>query len=1049
MRDTEENQAGHEERHFLRAVLASKTRVQVGEPVRVALKLKRSAPGRLLTRIGGALGRQRYVTFAEPGIHSVKASVSHRDGRADHAAVDIEVVDAGRDHPYPLLRFSQEPTHPFLLHFGLKNAQQVHRAGVVYEWEIKEYGSFTIYEPYFLVDCERLLNTTDVDIAFDVRFTAVYPDGERRGTAESFRVWNDYAWFKTRGILKPRVEYEYRARPAGKTLAASCLVINDEDELLEITSRQFEVLYDDHDRLMVPQPAEPFRVMVEPKSRRPIDCGIARRDLPQDAVGYAYHFHGQTRSGLKIEISVYFEHYTYTTRWANIATPAAVELLEAVRSAAARSSCRALPEGTVRLSVTGVRNYVEAMMPVWTASEQRKFAGAFDSIVAGSKLGVDHKLMSGESDDFFLGKQCLQDEEPPSDNLVCQLKGQRGKVYVPARIMNGKKGDVVVVPGGPLGFIGGLLQQVEPAQMFSHCGMMIANFYKIRHATASGDWLEDEVYGRTFLDPDAVGTEGFSPESVKYIWPGTITQTVDEAFLGSFFAYKSADGKREKAYRIQAFSRDPVFFENDDRHVIFPMVVKPDPLLEGDPAFALVRPTLIQVAEKAKQISGHYRFFCYSNGAISFRDDTQHRAPERGAAWWASGTRPMVCSTFVLAAVEDLSSDDRSTQRVRVEGRGAFVTEADLEKSRPPDEPPDRFAAVDSLTRDGLYVYDEEERKKAGDWLYDRVYQTAYAKSGSLGRLFTDAPDDFANQVVNTFAFDYSGREFDDEDAKDSDKWKDPGVGRTVSPDDILRFWDRPTAASAELVHGLYGTAQRIVYRESLFEEREIGKWVKRERIGKLIVEVKYQGRVIPGADVKAGGQVKVTSPQGVATIELPEGGYEVEAAVFMNDNFFEGKLTAQVKDRTDTRVTIELNDPPEFFRVVVVGGHVRIKDEENFGEDEFVDETMSLRPVYVGPTHKQDSAPWTRKMGGEIRVEAQFDFFWKPDLSVDVAYNVKLFEGTSEDTGDLDGQRGGVVTLLKDQANVPLNIFVRNDDEDDDDYVDLKLLLSNLVDLQ
>ncbi len=675
--------------------------------------------------------------------------------------------------------------------------------------------------------------------------------------------------------------------------------------------------------------------------------------------------------------------------------------------------------------------------------------------MTGVKQGVEQRLLGGDEDSFFLGQECLQDEEPPTENLVCRLTGQRGKVYVPARIMNGKKGDIILVPGGPLGFIGGLLQKVRPPQRFSHCGIMSANFYKLRHSTASSDWLEDEVYGRTFLDPDSVGTEGFSPESVKYIWPGTITQTVEDAFLGEMREYKSSDGKRQKGYEIKAFAKDPVFFEHvedGDRHIVFPMVVKPDPLLEGDPAFALVRPTLIKVAEKAKQMKGHYRFFCYSNGAITFRDDTQHRAPDRGPAWWASGTRPTVCTTMILAAIDDVTTDEGSTVKVRVEGPGMFVSDADLEKSPPPN-PPDKRAAVDPLTRDGLYLYDEEERKEAAKWLYKNVYREVLGKSPNLGpinlgRFFADAPDDFANQVCNTFAYDYSDREFDDEDAKDSDKWRNPGIGRTVSPDDILRFWDRPTTASAGLVHGLYGTAQRIVYREGIFEEREIGRWVKRERIGKLVVEVKYQGRLIPGADVKVGGQVPVTNPKGVATVDLPEGDYEVEVGQFMNEHFFEGKAKAQVKYQAETRVTIDLPDPPAFFRVVVIGGHVRIKDEETFGKDEFVDETFGVRPVYVGPTHKQDTVTWTRKMGGEIRVEVRFDYFWKPNLSVELGYNVKLYEGTSEDTGDLDGERGGVITIYKDQENVKLPVFVRNDAEDDDDYVELNLLVSNLVDL-
>ena len=265
---------------------------------------------------------------------------------------------------------------------------------------------------------------------------------------------------------------------------------------------------------------------------------------------------------------------------------------------------------------------------------------------------------------FFLGKQCLLDEEPLTDDLFCKDSGKRGQVFVPARIMNGKKGDVVLLPGGPIGFIGKLLLALTPPQFFSHCGIMTGNFYKLRHATASDEWVEDQVTGTTFVAPDDRGTQGFDPEGLKYIWPGAIDQSVEQAFHGSYFLYSLKDGKHKKPYKIEAFSNDPAFFMEHDRHVVFPLVLKPDPLLEGDAAFAHVRPTLHKVAEKAKQIKAHYRFFCYSNSAISLKDDTAHLAPDQGPSWWASGTRPMVCSSMVLAAVDDVTD-----VRIRLEGR--------------------------------------------------------------------------------------------------------------------------------------------------------------------------------------------------------------------------------------------------------------------------------------------------------------------------------------------------------------------------------------------
>jgi len=108
-----------------------------------------------------------------------------------------------------------------------------------------------------------------------------------------------------------------------------------------------------------------------------------------------------------------------------------------------------------------------------------------------------------------------------------------------------------------------------------------------------------------------------------------------------------------------------------------------------------------------------------------------------------------------------------------------------------------------------------------------------------------------------------------------------------------------------------------MVFRDDLIEEREIGTWAVREKIGKLQVTVLHNDQKIAGADVKVRGLVVVSNPSGVATIDLPEGAYSVEVGVMMNGLFFEGKGSAQVKGRITTEVSIALKDPPEFKRIV------------------------------------------------------------------------------------------------------------------------------------
>jgi hypothetical protein len=101
---------------------------------------------------------------------------------------------------------------------------------------------------------------------------------------------------------------------------------------------------------------------------------------------------------------------------------------------------------------------------------------------------------------------------------------------------------------------------------------------------------------------------------------------------------------------------------------------------------------------------------------------------------------------------------------------------------------------------------------------------------------------------------------------------------------------------------------------------------------------------------------------------------------------------------------------------------------------------------VRLNPLERRKSASYVRKWGGEIRVVATFDLTWNADLSVTVVARVKLFEGASESTEDLDGEGGGVVTVARDALDVRLDIFVRNDYEDDDDHVALGVLISNVI---
>ncbi|MGO9232981.1 MAG: hypothetical protein ACLP4V_02395 [Methylocella sp.] len=122
----------------------------------------------------------------------------------------------------------------------------------------------------------------------------------------------------------------------------------------------------------------------------------------------------------------------------------------------------------------------------------------------------------------------------------------------------------------------------------------------------------DEYYTGSILGVK-VPLDGLNRDHVEWCWPGTITQSAEQAIFGEAEdAYNGANllDKEStqippKTYRINALSFDDVF----DGGTWFPaLVVKPCPHLETPD----VTKALGQIANEAMKIYGHYSFHCYS-----------------------------------------------------------------------------------------------------------------------------------------------------------------------------------------------------------------------------------------------------------------------------------------------------------------------------------------------------------------------------------------------------------------------------------------------------
>ena len=166
-----------------------------------------------------------------------------------------------------------------------------------------------------------------------------------------------------------------------------------------------------------------------------------------------------------------------------------------------------------------------------------------------------------------MNQECDPDNVPDNlqDGMVCQLTGEVQWRYVPGRVLNAKKGDLILDPGGP-GLVGQLLRQITPPQFYSHCAIMTKNHIELRHSTGSDDWLEDHPAGSSLGHK---GTDGFEPAALKYLWPGTVTQTIDNAYYGEWMV--SPD---KGPYRIADFSFKAD--ASDSTTLIYPVVVKPE-----------------------------------------------------------------------------------------------------------------------------------------------------------------------------------------------------------------------------------------------------------------------------------------------------------------------------------------------------------------------------------------------------------------------------------------------------------------------------------------
>jgi hypothetical protein len=603
----------------------------------------------------------------------------------------------------------------------------------------------------------------------------------------------------------------------------------------------------------------------------------------------------------------------------------------------------------------------------------------------------------------------ISDEDADLANagqLVCQLTEEVQDVLMPARWINARKGDIILSPGGD-GIIGGLMLNVDPAQWYSHCGIMTRNYDEITHSTGSQSRLMDHLIGIL-----SDGSDGFDPHILKYIWPGAVTQTVQHSIEGEDFP----DPEFNKTYSISSFGPHAVGVTHNDKFVMIPpLVVKPDPMQET-PA---VRLALHAIAVDARNDAGrpgikpkyHYRWYCYTDPTIGL-------GTAAGAdAGWAEGTYPSVCSSYVWMHAK--------ARNAHLETSKALVTPLDL-------EPTDvvQGATVRSTTPDGLYNYSKQERADAARWLYDTIYNQAYEKAGWFGEILTDGADDIANQFLNAFASDVA-------DGKDSNAWENVTDADAVSPDNIL-CWDSPAQG------GLYGYAEPALYREPRMESYTISRWKKVLSRGNIRGKVWGEAGPVAGAIVQAyDGKTTFSDNDGSYTLlNIPLGNYQLKGSKVMDGVLYSAQ-TKVILAVAELNTDIHLQPPADRNRLAQIYLDFWGRDEETFS-DEIKDPGPEYFELELSPDKPVNSSGRTYRWGGEIRVEYYITVRLLINNTIDVQLQGILYEGTSEDTGDLDGQGGTTFSVGVDQTT-GATLTITNTDEDDDDAGVLTISVKNV----
>ena len=494
------------------------------------------------------------------------------------------------------------------------------------------------------------------------------------------------------------------------------------------------------------------------------------------------------------------------------------------------------------------------------------------------------------------GQPCYPDDISDTDaataaaqQLVCQLTDVTETVTIPSPFQNALQGDVILSPGGDGAgqTIAGLLRALPHPQYHSHSGIMTRNFFEITHCTA-----EEKRYSNqnNMVKLDGAVPFMLGPDVLQYGWPGSITQTIDDATSGQQ-SWKDPGGTK---YQIGGFTPDALGIQFDGFQVVSPLVIKPLP--ENEINF---RPRLRQVADTARskgatadangnvtyQKGGcYYSFYCYTDPQIS-KGFTDQAGPDAG---WAQGMSPAVCSSFVWLCMKE--------NKIPLVTSNQYESASDLTLASVADG-----AAVGTATLDGLFYYSASARQEAGQALYQILQNTVEDQEPGILQNIPGLNSEFAGAIADQILNDFA---YGDPTMWNSSAWQNTGDANAVSPDNI-EWWKAPC----------FGYLEPLQYLPQHTEQYTVSQWTKVITWGTVSGVVTLQGHPVAGAYVYVyDGNDATTDASGHYMLnKVPVGSYAIKASAVENNFEYSNGLSGQT-------VTLTASNPNLTYDISLAG---------------------------------------------------------------------------------------------------------------------------------